>query len=134
MSERSSKPVQRPQRLELEFLEGIRRRVPNHEPVLSALGHLYTRVGRYQEGLQVDLELTRLQPRVPQNWYNLGCSHALLGERALALSALERAVDLGYQDVDWMQKDKDLVSLHGDPVFDALVRRAASRPRWDASA
>jgi hypothetical protein len=51
MSEPTSKPVQRPQRLEMQFLEGVRRRVPGHEPVLQALGHLYTRVGRYEDGL-----------------------------------------------------------------------------------
>ncbi|HMP74683.1 MAG TPA: hypothetical protein PKE12_00160 [Kiritimatiellia bacterium] len=132
MNEPTSKPVQRPQRLELEFLEGVRRRVPGHEPVLQALGHLYTRVGRYQDGLQVDLELTRLQPRESQNWYNLGCSQALVGQRTEALASLTRAVELGYADVEWMRKDGDLESLRGDPAFDALCQRAAAHPRWGA--
>ena len=134
MSDPTSKPVQRPQRLELEFLEGVRRRVPGHEPVLQALGHLYTRVGRYEDGLQVDLELTRLKPDDPQNWYNLGCSQALMGRRAEAVAALSRAVDAGYADAEWMRKDADLESLRGDPAFEALLQRAAAHPRWDAKA
>ena len=131
MSKSPSKPVQRPQRVELQFLEGVRRRVPGHEPVLQALGHLYTRIGRYEDGLNVDLELTKLQPENAQNWYNLGCSYALVGERAKAFEALNRAVDLGYSDVEWMRKDADLASLKDDPAFETLVARAKSRPRWD---
>lgn len=130
MSDASSKPVQKTHRLELQFLEGVRRRVPGHEPVLQALGHLYTRVGRYADGLQIDLELTRLQPEDDQNWYNLACSYALIGDRPNALSALERAIQLGYDDADWMRKDKDLANLHGDPAFEELVKRSAGRPRW----
>jgi hypothetical protein len=85
-------------------------------------------------GFMVDLELTRLKPDDPQNWYNLGCSHALVGQRAEAFAALNRAVDAGYTDVDWMRKDKDLESLHGDPAFEAILQRAAAHPRWDAKA
>lgn len=125
------KSIQKPQRLELQFLEGVRRRVPNHEPVLQALGHLYTRAGRYEDGLQVDLDLTRLQPDEPQNWYNLACSYALLGERAMALASLERAVELGYTDVAWMKKDRDLDALRGDPVFEAILAKLAQRARWE---
>lgn len=125
------KPVQKPQRLELQFLEGVRRRVPGHEPVLQALGHLYTRVGRYEDGLNVDLELTRLQPDEPQNWYNLGCSYALIGERTKALAALQRSADLGYADAAWMKKDRDLDSLRGDPAFEALLQKLIRHARWD---
>jgi predicted Zn-dependent protease len=127
----SPKPIRRPRRIELRFLEGVRRRVPGHEPVLQALGHLYTRVGRYEDGLQVDLELTKLQPDNPQHWYNLGCSYALVGNRSKAFEALHRAVDLGYHDADWMRQDEDLASLRDDPSFEALLARAKSRPRWN---
>lgn len=101
--------------------------------MLQALGNLYTRIGRYEDGLKVDLELTKLQPSNPYNWYNLGCSYALMGERAKAFEALNRAVDLGFHDAEWMRKDPDLASLRGDPAFETLAARAASRPRWDAA-
>ena len=132
MTQPRSKSSGRPQRIELQFLEGVRRRVPRHEPVLQALGHLYTRVGRYQDGLQIDLELTRLQPDSAQNWYNLGCSYALLGDRKNALDALRRAIDLGYHDAEWMRNDHDLTSLRGDPEFEELLRQASRQPRWDS--
>lgn len=107
--------------------------MPHHEPVLQALGHLYTRVGRYEDGLKVDLELTRLQPDNPQNWYNLGCSYALTGNFDKAFESLNKAIDLGYDDADWMRKDEDLAPLREDPRFVALLARLSSKPRWQSS-
>lgn len=119
--------------MELRFLEGVRRRVPGHVPVLQALGSLYTRIGRYEEGLQVDLELTKLRPDSAEHWYNLGCSYALLRETDKAFEALNKAVDLGYCDAEWMRKDEDLESLRNDPRFESLLERMASTPRWESN-
>ena len=121
------KTTDKPSRLEVEFLEALRRRCPAYEPILEALGHLYTRVGRFDEGLQVDLEMTRLHPEDPEAWYNLACSHALTGESEQALYALNKAVSFGYRDASWMESDPDLASLVGLPAFQALLRALPQR-------
>ncbi|MBW7909397.1 MAG: hypothetical protein H3C50_10890 [Kiritimatiellae bacterium] len=126
MSQRQAKPLPRAQRIELEFLEGVYRRIPTYEPLLDFLGFLYTKLGRYEDGLRIDLELTRLRPGVPYHWYNLGCSHALLGDRTAALTALKRAVETGFGNGDLMKKDADLASLRGDPEFQELLARVES--------
>lgn len=113
----------RPQRVELGFLESIRRRLPAHQRTLEALGHLYTRSGRYQDGLGVDEALIRLRPDDPVAWYNLACSQALTGKSDQALQALERCMELGYTDLAWIRKDEDLAALHADPRFIALLAR-----------
>lgn len=119
----------------MEFLEALRRRCPAHQPILEALGHLYTRVGRFQDGLQVDLELTRLRPQDPESWYNLACSQALLAAVEPALEALRRAIACGYHDADWMAADEDLASLRRHPEFRNLLQqlRQGSAARWDAA-
>lgn len=113
----------RPQRVELSFLESIRRRLPAHQRTLEALGHLYTRSGRYEDGLGVDEALSRLRPDDPVAWYNLACSQALTGQAEQALQALERCMELGYTDLAWIRKDEDLAALHADPRFIALLAR-----------
>jgi predicted Zn-dependent protease len=111
------------QRVEMEFLEALRKRCPKYTPVLEALGHIYTRAGRYEDGLRIDAELTFLRPNEPENWYNLACSYALVGQKDRAFDALDRAVSLGYNDVDWIMKDKDLKVLHADPRFKEILGR-----------
>ena len=123
---RKEKTTRRDQRVEIDFLEGVLKRCPSHEPTLEVLGHLYTRAGRYDDGLRMDLEMTRRQPANPEHWYNLACSYALVSRSDDALQALDHAIRLGYRDVEWMLKDGDLKPLHTDPRFRKLVARAQS--------
>ncbi|MFQ5793411.1 MAG: tetratricopeptide repeat protein, partial [Acidobacteriota bacterium] len=62
--------------------------------------------------------------------YDQACYSALTGDREGAIHLLRRAVDLGYQS-EWIARDPDLDSLHGDPAFEAIVaevkRRVASK-------
>ena len=68
-------------------------------------------------------------PVSPLNYYNLGCTWALLGERELALDFLKRDFDemrtspgSREHQKQWAKNDPDLASLHDDPRFQALVR------------
>lgn len=115
------------ERLGEEFLAAIygtaARRNPDNVSVLLELGHVYTRLGRYQDGLEVDHKLVEHAPDDPTVRYNLACSQALLGLHDAALGTLEVAMELGYGDIDFLEKDDDLASLRGDPRFEALLRR-----------
>ncbi len=109
--------------VEMRFLEGVRNRCPKDSRVLKALGDLYTRTGELEKGLDVDRNLVRMCPKEPEVWYNLGCSHALVGEKEEAFEALSRAVELGYSDRDWMSRDNDLRSIRKDPRFRLLLQQ-----------
>ena len=45
--------------------------------------------------------------------YNVGCFYATVGKTALALDHLERAMELGMRNVDWLLTDPDLESVRG---------------------
>lgn len=109
--------------VEMDFLERVMARLPRDVDVLEALGDLYTRVGRYEDGLKVDEKLIELEPDDMTIWYNLGCSLALLNRRESALKALEKAIELGYADHEWMSSDHDLQSLREDRQFKSLLKR-----------
>ena len=106
---------------ELEFLEKIARRLPEDTNVLRALADLYTRTGDYTEGLRIDERLSHLCAEEPLVWYNLACSLALVNRTEDALEALNRSIELGYDDYEWMKKDPDLNSLHGDSRFESML-------------
>lgn len=113
--------------IELALLEGVAARLPEDEAVLRALGDLYTRVGRYEDGLAIDRRLAKLCPQDAMVWYNLGCSMALLGMSAAALRSLRRAIALGYDDVDWMSRDLDLRSLRENRGFKNLLKKLSGQ-------
>ena len=116
----------------IEFIEGLVRRDPDYVDALQILGDHYTQRGRITEGLQVDERLARLEPQNPLVFYNLACSYSLAGEFDRAAAALDKAMQLGYRDFNWLAKDPDLKKLRAQPVFDELkakIRQLKSKSR-----
>lgn len=115
-----------------EFLADIltreTERHPDNVAALADLAHVLTRLGRLEEGLLVDRRLVRLDPENPTAHYNLACSLALLGRAQEALDALYRAADNGYDDLEHLLEDPDLVGLRDEPRFRALSRRLQGEP------
>ena len=54
-------------------------------------------------------------------YYDLACCYALTRQKKQALQALEKAVDLGYNDYNNMLYDNDLVSLRKDKTYKFLL-------------
>ena len=106
---------------ETDFIESIHRRLRNDTRVMEVLAHLYTRDGRFAEGLRLDRKIVRIQPSCATARYNLACSLALTGKRSDAVEALKAAIALGYDDFDWIRKDRDLTSLRQYPPFIDLL-------------
>ena len=119
--------------VELDFLEAVAVRLPRDVGVLKALADLYTRVGRYEDGLKMDHKLATLCPAEAQVWYNLACSLALLRQRDAALRSLKKAVTLGYNDYEWMSRDADLKSLREEKGFKSLIQRLTSGAKKKAN-
>ena len=117
----------RARRLEVEFLEGVRARLPGHAGVVESLGCLYTEMGRYQDGLRADREMVRMEPDSPNAWYNLACSLSLTGQPDDAFVALEKAIALGYDDAEWMQNDDDFEPIKKDPRFARILAQLFAR-------
>lgn len=92
-------------------------------PALFELGAVLTRLGRYEEGLAVDHRLVKLEPDQPVLHYNLACSLALLQKSDEAFAALERAIELGYDDLEHLKRDRDLQHLREDARFQQMIQK-----------
>jgi len=108
---------------EVQFYESILRKVPGYLGVVEILGHLYTETGRIDDGLRMDLLATELDPENPMHHYNLACSYSLKNQLNPAFHALKQAIDLGYDDLEWLLQDDALNNLHEHPSFLALVEQ-----------
>jgi tetratricopeptide (TPR) repeat protein len=105
---------------EIAFFEGIAERDPRYIEALQILGDAYTKTGELVKGLRVDQRLAKLCPTNPLVFYNLACSYALLNKIDAAFGALKRAVELGYDDARWLNKDPDLENIRRDKRFQRL--------------
>lgn len=113
--------------VQIQFMEGVVRRDPRYVEALQLLGDNYTQRGRYSEGLVVDEQLAQLEPDNPLVFYNLACSYSLTDQCERAADAIEKALELGYNDFKWLAKDPDLKQLRAHPRYQqirALIKQS----------
>jgi hypothetical protein len=108
---------------QVAFLESILQHDPDNIEVLVQVGDLYTRRGLVEKSIAIDLRLVNLCPQEKVFHYNLACSYSLLNDADSALLALEKAFLLGYDDLEQIQSDADLVNVRRDSRFHYLVRQ-----------
>jgi tetratricopeptide (TPR) repeat protein len=63
----------------------------------------------------------QIKPDSPNIWYNLGCAYARMHDLSRALDNLERSVQTGFRNADWMEADEDLRLLRSEPRFKKLI-------------
>lgn len=114
---------------EIALCEALLRGDPDNIPALAAVGHIYTRCGEHEKALAIDRRLAELLPTDPIVHYNLACSLSNLQEVDEALVELQRSIDLGYTDHQFMAKDPDLENARSHPRFRSLLDRARRKSR-----
>ena len=108
---------------EIWFLEGVLEIYPAYAECLMFLGNLYTVNGMYEEGLKVDVKLSKLKPCDSAVHYNLACSYSLLGSVNKALESLGKAIVLGYNDIKHLESDSDLDGLRDEAGYEMLINK-----------
>ncbi len=111
------KRISKTDAFEIQFYEGLLRKKPDFVEAIALLADLYTKVGRYREGLTLDERLYKVDPENPIILYNLACSYALLDEVDLAFRSIKKAIKYGYNDFEHLENDKDLKALKADRRF-----------------
>lgn len=66
-------------------------------------------------------------PMNPAEYYNLAAAYALWGKTKDALKNLRRAVEKGFDDLNFLEDDRDLDSLRGTEDYKSLVNRLKSK-------
>ncbi|MHC4321292.1 MAG: tetratricopeptide repeat protein [Planctomycetota bacterium] len=103
------------------FLEGVLEKYPTYVECLMYLGNAYTATGMHEKGLEADLKLEKLRPKDPFVHYNLACSFSLMGMLSESLDSLEKAIELGYDDLVHLVNDSDLDSLRDEDGYKVLI-------------
>ena len=106
---------------EINFFENLLKKDSKNPETLELLGGLYSKYEMANQALRIDRRLARISPQNPRVWYNLACTLCLLGREREALDSLRRAIELGYDDRNWLMQDSDFSSLKNHPEFQSLV-------------
>lgn len=107
---------------EIEFLERLLATSPDHLDGLRRLAELLARHGRLDEALALDRRLVDLRPQDYVARYNLACTLARGNHPEEALAELERAIGAGYDDLAFLETDRDLECLRESPAYQAMLR------------
>lgn len=109
--------------VEIGFLEGLVRRDPGYVEALQLLGDDYSDRGRPADGLRVDERICQLRPDDAGIRFNYACSLAVNGQFERASEEIANALDLGYRDFKWLQRDPELAELRKHPSFKRIKAR-----------
>jgi serine/threonine protein kinase/Flp pilus assembly protein TadD len=82
------------------------------------------RLGEPAEGLEWARRALEIDPSDAGVRYNVACLYVLEGKREEAIECLQECVRLGFGNLEWIARDPDLASLHGDARFESLIRGA----------
>jgi serine/threonine-protein kinase len=93
-------------------------RAPNDVLLVSRMGLYSARVGDAARALDLASRAIALSPGSADIQFRAGLSYELLGKRALALEAINRAIRLGYPS-RYIEAEPDFVALRRDPGYHA---------------
>jgi tetratricopeptide (TPR) repeat protein len=111
-------------RTALEVVERHQRLHPDDPRAATIRAVALCRLGIPKEGLEWARRALEIDPEDAGVRYNVACLYALEGEHDQALDSLETCVKLGFGNFEWISRDPDLASLHGNERFQALVRES----------
>lgn len=89
--------------------------------VLISLGNSYLERSQYSKALEQYRRVLDLEPKNPTAYYNIACVYSRQKKSKEALEALKQALEYGFDDFDWMEKDPDLDNIRDLPEFLNLV-------------
>ncbi len=86
-------------------------------------GAALMRLGQRDQALERARRALAIDPEDAGVLYNLGCIYALAGSGNEAIDHLDKAIQNGFGQREWLENDSALDSIRGEPRFQALLRK-----------
>jgi tetratricopeptide (TPR) repeat protein len=91
------------------------------------LGLALKALGNPEQALQEFYAAAAAQPKDPMTYFEIARLHAQAGRQESALAALERSIDLGFDDIPLLAKDQELEPVNNTQRFMDLWERWETR-------
>lgn len=102
--------------------------------LLFETGYYFQQFDDYDRASERYLQLVEKFPEsrsCVNAYYNLACISSIRGRKADCLRYLQKAIDLGFTDYEWLEEDGDLAPMREDPAFLRLVEQARTGVNLD---
>ncbi len=103
--------------------EAMTRTKPKDAEATFKLAFSHHMMGQYEDALVGFWQALKLGYNESLCLYDVACAEARLNRKADAIEHLSQSVDKGFKNVSFIEKDGDLVSLHDEPGYKAIVAR-----------
>jgi TolB-like protein/Flp pilus assembly protein TadD len=111
----------------LELTENHLKRNPNDVRATYLSAGALAELGRTEEAIEWAKLALEMEPDDPAVLYNVACIYAAVGKPNEAIGFLERAVEVGFSHLEWIENDADLDPLRDQPRFKELVETLQER-------
>ncbi|MCB9283132.1 MAG: tetratricopeptide repeat protein [Lewinellaceae bacterium] len=103
---------------------------PNLATFYSNTGAAYAETGNFEEAKSAFAIFENIVPENDKGlaYRNWTIYYALQGDTRKALENLEKAVDLGYNDLNWIKTNDNLESIRSDERFKKIIRKLKKTP------
>lgn len=102
--------------IEINFLLGLVQRDPKWMEAFRILADDCVFYGDYKVALALDKRVVELNPD-DHSYFNLACSYSLCNEPEKAISAILRAIKLGYSNLSHISRNPYLANARKHPKF-----------------
>lgn len=80
----------------------------------------------FYESALAYIEALKIDSTEPNIYYGAACSFALSGKKEEAFQYLFSSLNHGFKDCEWLEKDKDLISLYNDSNWNTVKEKCKS--------
>jgi hypothetical protein len=108
--------------LSRKLAERILKLYPNRQEALHWAAHVALLDRDMRKADALLRGASALGPSDPDVLYDLACTAALSGDRDRAIASLRSAIDAGFRDWEWIERDVDLASLRADARYSELMK------------
>lgn len=110
---------------ELQALQLIRKHIelyPDDSRALYLGASALLRFGEKQKAIDWLKRALSIDSEDPAVLYNVACVYALMGDKEEAFRCLQKSLNNGFGQREWVEHDSDLDILRSDPRFDELLK------------
>ncbi|MFN2637242.1 MAG: protein kinase, partial [Gemmatimonadaceae bacterium] len=95
---------------------------PDDSRALNLGATILANLGEKERSIDLMRRSVAIDPEDPMLLYNAACTFSIVGETEEALVTLERAVEKGFGDKQWIERDSDLDPIRDTERFKAIAQ------------